>query len=476
VAGSSCYPTIQAAQTAAISAGGSVLIPAAYAGNDTVPTQSYSIVDLRNNILSSSHFFGCTYAIANAPGGLDCSFEADGAGDLWLAHNTHVNPATTTSMSLIAGSNLSVLVGSTTLFGNGGTAPLIVGRGTPNQETVAWTNWSVVDGTHLSINTAKTHSGTTDIEQLGLTILDSGASIIVIGHTPSQFTANTGADFISVAWVDANGLPFMFTPGHAGGSVFPYNSFLFSQGMPISCFNPGSGNSELNPGNCAFRNYDLSHSWAFNTSTGNNIAKFNDTTSPLTFGSIAPQVEFGAEGTGGAYFFNTPSLGSSYPSGLGIDGTYSSTNTVIRLHAIGVQSGGGYNSSMKFCTTNNIAETCSVGIDMNQNIFNANGTSIPGAVLGNKSANNTGAAYVELVLTGTTGTITGTALTATCDSGTASVTGAVVGHPVAVSSTTGADVGGAFNVRASVTSTGTVTVYVCGTGTPASLAFNVTVF
>ena len=77
---------------------------------------------------------------------------------------------------------------------------------------------------------------------------------------------------------------------------------------------------------------------------------------------------------------------------------------------------------------------------------------------------------------GTTGTITGTALTATCDSGTASVTGAVVGHPVAVSSTTGADVGGAFNLRASVTSAATVTVYICGTGTPASLAYNVTVF
>ena len=82
----------------------------------------------------------------------------------------------------------------------------------------------------------------------------------------------------------------------------------------------------------------------------------------------------------------------------------------------------------------------------------------------------------QLTLVGATGTITGTALTATCDSGTATVTGAVVGHPVAVSSTTGADVGGAFNLRASVTSTNTVTVYVCGTGTPASLAYNVTVF
>src|ERR1035437_8714820 len=110
------------------------------------------------------------------------------------------------------------------------------------------------------------------------------------------------------------------------------------------------------------------------------------------------------------------------------------------------------------------------------NIANLNGTVIPSTALGNASANGTGAAYVELVLTGATGTITGTVLSATCDSGTATVTGAVVGHPVAVSSTTGADVGAAFNLRASVTATGVVTVYVCGTGTPASLAFNVTVF
>ncbi|MHB1952141.1 MAG: beta strand repeat-containing protein [Sulfobacillus sp.] len=78
-------------------------------------------------------------------------------------------------------------------------------------------------------------------------------------------------------------------------------------------------------------------------------------------------------------------------------------------------------------------------------------------------------------LSGTTGTITGTALSASCDSGTATVAGAVVGHTVSVSSTTGADVGGAFNLRASVTAANTVTVYICGTGTPASLAYNVTV-
>ena len=82
---------------------------------------------------------------------------------------------------------------------------------------------------------------------------------------------------------------------------------------------------------------------------------------------------------------------------------------------------------------------------------------------------------VPHAFSGSTRTITGTALTATCDSGTASVAGAVVGNPVAVSATDGSDVGGAFYLRASVTGTGTVTVYVCGTGTPPSKAYNVKV-
>lgn len=89
--------------------------------------------------------------------------------------------------------------------------------------------------------------------------------------------------------------------------------------------------------------------------------------------------------------------------------------------------------------------------------------------------NNGGSTNIAGALFGVTGTITGTSLTASCDSGTATVTGAVVGQPVSVSSTTGADVGGAFYLRGSVTATNTVTVYVCGTGTPASLAYNVAV-
>jgi hypothetical protein len=80
-----------------------------------------------------------------------------------------------------------------------------------------------------------------------------------------------------------------------------------------------------------------------------------------------------------------------------------------------------------------------------------------------------------LDLTGSTSVINGTLLSATCDSGTASVTGAVIGMPVVVSTTDGSDLGGAFNIRASVTSNGTVTVYVCGVGKPPSKGYNVRV-
>jgi hypothetical protein len=78
-------------------------------------------------------------------------------------------------------------------------------------------------------------------------------------------------------------------------------------------------------------------------------------------------------------------------------------------------------------------------------------------------------------LRGTTGTITGTALTNSCDSGTVSITGALPGMPVHVSTTDGTDIGGAFNIRASVTASGSVTVFVCGNGTPPNKAYSVRV-
>jgi hypothetical protein len=80
-------------------------------------------------------------------------------------------------------------------------------------------------------------------------------------------------------------------------------------------------------------------------------------------------------------------------------------------------------------------------------------------------------------LTGTTGTIGGSLLSAgSCTNGTATVTGAVVGHPVAVSASDGSLPNGFIILSAAVTSPNTVTVQLCATGnvTPAANTYNVT--
>lgn len=79
-------------------------------------------------------------------------------------------------------------------------------------------------------------------------------------------------------------------------------------------------------------------------------------------------------------------------------------------------------------------------------------------------------------LTGTTGSIGGTALTAgSCTAGSASVNAAKVGHPVSVSAADGSLPGGSIILSAAVTSPGVVTVELCATGnvTPPAKAYNV---
>jgi hypothetical protein len=66
-------------------------------------------------------------------------------------------------------------------------------------------------------------------------------------------------------------------------------------------------------------------------------------------------VTIGDAGTsGGSLVVRTASFNSNYPSGLGVDGTYASQNSVINLKAYGVDSGGGYGSSLAFFTTNGL--------------------------------------------------------------------------------------------------------------------------
>jgi hypothetical protein len=79
-------------------------------------------------------------------------------------------------------------------------------------------------------------------------------------------------------------------------------------------------------------------------------------------------------------------------------------------------------------------------------------------------------------LTGSTGTIGGSALSpGTCTSGTASVAGAVIGHPVSVGASDGSLPNGLTILSAAVTSSGTVTVQLCAvaSNTPTAKTYNV---
>jgi hypothetical protein len=146
-------------------------------------------------------------------------------------------------------------------------------------------------------------------------------------------------------------------------------------------------------------------------------------------------------------------------------------------------------------TINEFNQSTLLNLPVNSNVCGSTigftpfgGLIMPGSTNGSSSLNPpaTGGAANTLppvagplavtVASGTSGTITGTSLTATCDSGTVTgLTGATAGMPVIVSTTDGTDIGGAFNIRASVTSAATVTVFVCGTGTPPSKQYNVRV-
>lgn len=80
----------------------------------------------------------------------------------------------------------------------------------------------------------------------------------------------------------------------------------------------------------------------------------------------------------------------------------------------------------------------------------------------------------QTILSGTTGTITNSALTSSCESVTTSVTGATVGSPVPVSTSNGATPW-PYQVQGRISTAGSVIVEVCGTGTPTFTTFNFSV-
>jgi len=114
-------------------------------------------------------------------------------------------------------------------------------------------------------------------------------------------------------------------------------------------------------------------------------------------------------------------------------------------------------------------------IDPSGSFINGHGTLLPSTFTGN-TGNPTG--QVVGGLTCTTGSIGGSALTAgQSATGTCTISAFATGHPAIATESDGSNIGGSFNVRATVSGT-TVTVAVQDVvaGTPTAKTYNVTVF
>lgn len=156
-------------------------------GATTPSTGSFTTLNT-TGIVSIQSQISPAYPVPSYPEGNDLRLVARGPADTYVEH---LKAATTTSTTLSVGANASVVIGavtvSNTIRGTEQTgtsallstvAGIIIGRSTANEETVNAGSWSIVDGTHLSITCAKTHSGTIDIEQLGTTFIVSPNIVI----------------------------------------------------------------------------------------------------------------------------------------------------------------------------------------------------------------------------------------------------------------------------------------------------------
>ena len=207
------FTTIQSAITDAGTAG-AVEIPATYAGTDTFTNpNTIPIVDYRNKVGLPGSLGIYSTITSSVPGftpfpeGGDLGFWHMGPADMYLSGTV---VSTTTTASLIVGANTNVLVaavtngslttGTTSLFATPALMSLSVRTGTGTAENLQYnatancptaSTWNIVDATHMCLNTANTHSGTTTISQGPGTIFETFfASINANNRTDNDLNIN----------------------------------------------------------------------------------------------------------------------------------------------------------------------------------------------------------------------------------------------------------------------------------------------
>jgi hypothetical protein len=202
------YATIQQAIVAA-GQNGTLIIPESYAGLDNYTnTHEISVIDLRKKPHSPGGKVGGIgiYSVLETNGddtfpmGHDLVLRSKGSADTYIEHlnircttttplNVGVNTVTISSVTVGNVTRGSVLTGDAYLFSEYGA--LMVGRETADEEQVNAPNFSIINGSTLQITCTKAHTGTTDIEMIGSTLLTGWDLFVGSGLTkPQQNTAH----------------------------------------------------------------------------------------------------------------------------------------------------------------------------------------------------------------------------------------------------------------------------------------------
>lgn len=354
VAGSSCYPTIQAAINAAGTTG-AWIAPANQAADAYSNPNVATGLALRNGQVglysgnagqNVGAQIGPDYPTGNFPLGGDLNITTRGPADLYLRHNNLA--ATTTTATLSVGANTNVLVGSIANFASNTIGNNIqIGRNTANNEFVSPSNWSpvnqvsissiseagntvtvtttstcgfttgtvvainavpvggynvtatvltpgcnggssftytsgvsglasssgagiVFDATHINVTCAKSHSGTTDIEQLGVTHISTGSGgLQLVAEKPSQSSLLVGVTSLT----DGGGNSVLYLPTSTG-DPFPHQSWGFAEPLTGVALNSATG---ADPATLIFRNASAGTTIQMQDHNGNDRWDMSDT-------------------------------------------------------------------------------------------------------------------------------------------------------------------------------------------------------
>lgn len=256
-------------QSAVTSAGsnGWVMIPKSYAGSD-IPGCANNIIDLRRNGFGICQYLTTVRPVTDFPLGNDLAFDADGPADLYLVHGDIGSATGTTTTSISAGTqNITLASGSTANFST--MAGVWVGNEQANQEVCTLN--SISSPTVMNLTCSQSHSGTTDIQQKGYTILKGQQAIITQPVCPANVPAN---DHCPVTIGNSNTGAIITLPQDPT-DTFPLNTLRVSYPITGATLAGAWSGAPIHADNLVLQN-TAGNLIKFLSSTGTTLMEFDD--------------------------------------------------------------------------------------------------------------------------------------------------------------------------------------------------------